>query len=79
MTLFNQRLKATMKSKGISQNKLARILGVKQASIWEWCNKSEPSLERFKQICIALQITPNELLGVNEKRDYQDNEDTQHF
>lgn len=79
MTLFNQRLKATMKSKGISQNKLARILGVKQASIWEWCNKSEPSLERFEQICFALETTPNELPGVKTQTDYRDNEESRHF
>lgn len=66
MKYFHERLKMVMKEQGVSQNKLAQMLGVTQASVWEWCNTGYPSMERFTQICDMLNTTPNYLLGVVE-------------
>lgn len=74
MTFF-QNFQRIMKEKHITQAALARQLNVKQPTIWEWSHTKTPSLERFQEICIALQITPNDLLGVNERTDYPNNEE----
>lgn len=61
---FNQeRLKETLTQKKVSQHKLAKMLDVTQAAVWEWLNKGEPSLERFCQICEILDVEPNFLLN----------------
>lgn len=78
MTFF-QKFQEMMKKKHISQAALAKKLQVSQPTIWEWAHTKTPSLERFEQICIALQTTPNELLGVNEQKDCQDSEESRHF
>lgn len=64
---FFQNFQRIMKEKHISQAALARQLHVKQPTIWEWSHTKTPSLERFQEICQALETTPNELLGVSEK------------
>lgn len=75
MSFFFERLQNALKERGISQCKLARTLNVSQHTIWKWTHKQLPSLDRFYQICIALEITPNDLLGVNERTDYPNNEE----
>lgn len=38
MSNFHERLKKAVKEANISQCEIARRLGVKQASVWEWLN-----------------------------------------
>lgn len=68
MDNFHKRLKTALKERGLSQNALAKILGVKQASVWEWLNISFPSLERFQQICIILNVSADKLLGLPQEQ-----------
>lgn len=66
MKYFHERLKATMKGQKITQTKLAILLGVSQATVWEWLNISFPSLDRFYQICCTLKVSPSYLLGFED-------------
>ena len=68
MNYFHERAKKALKRAKMSQCKLAKTLGVSQASVWEWLNISYPSLDRFYQICSVLKVTPNYLLGVEDSQ-----------
>lgn len=75
MSFFFERLQNALKERGFSQCKLAKTLNVSQHTVWKWTHEQLPSLDRFYQICQALEITPNELLGVAEQRDYPNSQD----
>lgn len=64
MSNFHERLKKAVKEAKLSQCEIARRLGVKQASVWEWLNVGYPSLERFQQLCDMLNANPAYLLGL---------------
>ena len=66
MNFFHERLKKVMKEQKIGQCELARRLGIKQPTVWEWLNINYPSLDRFYQICCTLKVSPNYLLGLDE-------------
>ena len=65
MKIFHERLKETLKQKKVSQNELAKRIGVRQNAVWEWCNVGTPSVERLKQICEILNVSADFLLGLS--------------
>lgn len=62
MTLNTENLQRKMQEKKVSQGELGRIIGVSQQTIFKWLHGTDPSLERFCQICEVLDVEPNFLL-----------------
>lgn len=52
------------KEKKMSQVELAMKMQVAPASINKWMNGGSPSLDKLPLLCEILEITPNELFGV---------------
>lgn len=68
MKIFQNRLKEAMKTAQVSQSELARRVGVKQQSVWEWLNKCYPSVDSLIKICVCLKANPTYLLGLENKQ-----------
>lgn len=61
---IGENIREGIKQLGLTQSKLAVILGVKQNTISQWINGiNEPSCDMIISLCKALDTTPNELLG----------------
>ena len=59
---IGKNIKDGMAIKGLTQAKLASIVGVKQNTVSQWVTGvNEPSCEMIVRICKALDITPSEL------------------
>ena len=59
-------LKDIMQDFKLNQSTLAQKIGVKQSQISEWLNgKSKPGYDNLKAICIALGISADRLLGLD--------------
>lgn len=59
------RLRGAMKAFPISQNGMARVLGVSSGTVSGWVNgRTQPSLEQFAVMCHLLQASANDILGI---------------
>lgn len=59
-------LKDIMLDKNLNQTELANLVGIKQSQVSEWLNgKSKPGYDNLKAICVALDISGDEILGLN--------------
>ncbi len=68
MEIFAKRLKELRKEKGLSQNQVAKILGITQQSYARYeLESSEPSFEMLVQISNTFEVSCDYLLG---KTDY---------
>lgn len=55
--MFNEKLKAARKQKGLSQTELGKLLGVQAQTIGRWeTGKIEPNLETINKLCEILNI-----------------------
>lgn len=64
---FVEILKDVMAEYNLNQTQLALKIGVKQSQVSEWLNgKSKPGYDNIKAICIALGISANYLLGLED-------------
>lgn len=62
--IFSKNLRAFRKNRNITQSELADILYVTPQTVSKWeCGNSEPELSKLYDICHALSVKPNELLG----------------
>ena len=69
---IGHQLKLYMKRLGLTQKDLADQLGVSQPFISAVCRGEKyPSFENVLSICTLLNITPNELFGVEPESDLQ--------
>ena len=65
---FNERLSALRKQNGLSQETLAEKLGVSRQAVSKWENgEAMPELSKLEVICQLFGVTPNELMGYEEK------------
>lgn len=65
--MFPERLKAIREERYLSRSQLASILGVTKAAIARWESGSrEPNFTRLVELCDALEITSDYLLGRTE-------------
>ncbi len=65
MNKFSERLKASLKSCGLSQVDLAKKIGMSQGVVNNYCTgKREPTLDVLILICKALDETADYLLGI---------------
>ena len=64
---FATNLRKYRKEKRMSQAELASFLGLSQRTISHYENGSaEPSLQSLYEICTTLQVSADELLGLNK-------------
>lgn len=62
------RIAAFRKEKGMTQKQLAESLHITDKAVSKWeCGKNFPDLTLLESLAIALDTTPSELLGLNEK------------
>ena len=65
---FIEILKVIMIDFNLNQSELANKLGLKQSQISEWLKgKSKPGYDSIRAICIALEISADRLLGLDDK------------
>jgi len=61
---FAENLKAELRHNRISQEKVAKLLGVTQATVSRWTSgEYQPDLETLFKLCEILDTSPNVLLG----------------
>lgn len=64
---FIEILQEIMIDRNLNQTQLAKLVGVKQSQVCEWLKgKSKPSYDMIKQICLALSISADYLLGLED-------------
>ena len=64
---FIEILKDIMIEFGLNQTTLANKIGVKQSQVSEWLNgKSKASYDTLKAICVALDISGDRILGLED-------------
>lgn len=64
MTIFSKRLKKLRKNKGLKQQELAEILGIKRNTYSDWENgKTEPSFENLLKLADLLEVSLDWLFG----------------
>jgi transcriptional regulator with XRE-family HTH domain len=65
---FNENLRTARERKGISQKDLAESIGVAKStySLYESGNR-EPNVQTIKKIADALNVSADELLGIDEE------------
>ena len=57
-----------IKYSGLSQTKIAALIGIKQQTISEYINgKSMPALDTFANLCLILELDANEILCLNQQ------------
>ena len=62
---FGYKLRKYRKEKKMSQAELASFLGLSQRTVSHYENGSaEPSLQSLYDICMTLQVSADELLGI---------------
>ena len=61
--IISERIFKILKDKNISQNAFAQQIGLASSTISDWkTKKTNPSSDKIMDICIALNITPEQLL-----------------
>lgn len=66
---FSQTLTAALKAKGLTQLAFAKKIGSSPASVSAWVNGGEePRIATLKEIALALDTTPGELLAGRWRR-----------
>ena len=68
--IISERIFKILKDKNMSQNAFARQVGLANSTISDWkTKKTNPSADKIMDICIALEVTPEQLLtgkGIDE-------------
>lgn len=66
---FSKILQQFLCEEGMTQTMFARAVGIKQSQVSEWLKgKAKPGYDMLKQICLALNLSANFLLGLEERR-----------
>ena len=59
-------IKGVMVEKGLSQQKLADLLGVNQTTVSQWLReKKKPGFDNILRFCAVFGIKPNEFFGID--------------
>lgn len=68
---INENIKNFRTFRGIKQQDLADMLGKSKSVISNWeRGENSPDVESCEKMCKILQVTPNELFGWEENREY---------
>jgi len=69
MLTLGQWLRQKRSQRGLTQAQLAQRLSCEGASISRWENeKNSPSLEQFRAVCLVLEASADEALGLPVRR-----------
>lgn len=64
MSIFGDNIKRLRKNKGLKQQEIADILGIKQNSYSDWENgKTEPSYENLVKLADLFEVSLDSLFG----------------
>ena len=64
---FTDILKEIMIEQNLNQSEFALKVGVKQSQVSEWLSgKNKPGYDKLKAICVALDISADYLLGLEQ-------------
>ena len=70
--LISERIFHIIKEKNITQAEFAKRAGIAPSTVSEWKKKkTNPSADKIMDICLALEVTPEELLtgsGIEEEK-----------
>ncbi len=65
ITDIKKRLAESIKQSGLTQQKIADKLGIKQQTVLEYINgKSLPALDTLANLCVILDLDANEILCI---------------
>jgi len=65
--LFCNNLKIARKSKGLSQSEVAKSLHIERYCYANWeQGRAEPSVTDIQKLCVILEVSANELLGIED-------------
>lgn len=63
------RLREEIKASGLTQNEIAKRLGVNQSTVSKYMRIDKfPSLETFANLCIVLDVSADEILGIKKNK-----------
>ena len=66
---IQESIKELIEEKGLSQEKFAKAIGVSQKAVSNWINGIDvPKTSSLLAIYEQFGITPNELLGIDERK-----------
>ncbi|MDR1569243.1 MAG: helix-turn-helix domain-containing protein [Oscillospiraceae bacterium] len=67
---FATRLYDLRARNGLTQQKLATLIGVTQQSIWKWeTDRSEPNIEKLRRLSELFKVPTDMLLGLSDMSD----------
>ena len=76
--LISERIFKIIKEKNITQAEFGKRAGIPTSTISEWKKrKTNPSADKIMDICVALEVTPEELLtgrGIDGENGLEDSE-----
>jgi len=68
--IISERIFKIIKQKNITQAEFAKRAGIAPSTISEWKKKkTNPSADKIMDICLALEVTPEELLGGSDNEE----------
>ena len=66
------KLQDAIKQSGMTQKELAQNIGVIQQAVGQYLSgRAMPALDTFANLCAVLDLDANEILCVNEYKEYQ--------
>lgn len=73
MGKFAENLKRLRISRNLSQNKLSKMSGIPRATLFrlESIEDSNPTLNIIYKLCLALKVTPNDLIMVRSIEEWK--------
>ena len=71
LKMIQQRLREAIKQSGMQQKEIAAKLGVSPQTISKYMkNDIFPALDTFANLCILLDISSDDILGITENTNY---------
>lgn len=72
--IISERIFNIIEEKNITQTEFAKRVGIAPSTVSEWKKKkTNPSADKIMDICVALDVTPDELLtgrGIDEEKGF---------
>ena len=72
--IISERIFNIIEEKNITQTEFAKCVGIAPSTVSEWKKKkTNPSADKIMDICVALDVTPDELLtgrGIDEEKGF---------
>ena len=72
--IISERIFKILQDKNMSQSSFAKKAGLAGSTISDWkTKKTNPSADKIMDICVALEVTPEELLtgeGIDEEKSF---------